>query len=188
MSIKKAAQNRDRLLKGAIKRRIAESQALARSIVAVFPCFHFAKKRQLKIIGKFLVSPPAHRPICPLRIFGESPFEIDIALLNALEITGKKIQDVRIVVSGAGAAAVSCTRLYKAFGATDKNIVMLDSKGVIRKDRDSLTKEKAEFATDKNIHTLKEAMDGADVFMGLSQPNIVSAEMIKSMANLMLGS
>ncbi|MFS4493341.1 NADP-dependent malic enzyme [Maribacter sp. 2308TA10-17] len=104
------------------------------------------------------------------------------ALLNALELTGKKIENVRIVVSGAGAAAVSCTRLYKAFGAKDENIVMLDSKGVIRSDRDNLTKEKLEFASDRKIDALDEAMKDADVFIGLSIANIVSPEMLLSMA------
>lgn len=104
------------------------------------------------------------------------------ALLNALEITGKKMENVRIVVSGAGAAAVSCTRLYKAFGARDKNIVMLDSKGVIRSDRESLSKEKREFATDRKLDTLDEAMRDADVFVGLSIADIVSPEMLLSMA------
>ncbi|WGK65569.1 NADP-dependent malic enzyme [Croceiramulus getboli] len=104
------------------------------------------------------------------------------ALLNALELTNKKIEEVRIVISGAGAAAVSCTRLYKAFGALDKNIVMTDSKGVIRKDRESLSTEKAEFATDRKIDTLEEAMKDADVFVGLSIAGIVSPEMLKSMA------
>jgi len=104
------------------------------------------------------------------------------ALLNALELAGKKIEDVRIVISGAGAAAVSCTRLYKAFGAKSENIVMLDSKGVIRKDREVLTKEKEEFASDRKIDTLDEAMKNADVFVGLSIANIVSPEMILSMA------
>ena len=104
------------------------------------------------------------------------------ALLNAIELTEKKIEEVRIVVSGAGAAAVSCTRLYKAFGAKDANIVMLDSKGVIRKDREGLTKEKLEFATDRKITTLDEAMKDADVFIGLSIADIVSTDMLKSMA------
>ncbi|WP_394973472.1 NADP-dependent malic enzyme [uncultured Croceitalea sp.] len=104
------------------------------------------------------------------------------ALLNALELTKKKIEKVRIVVSGAGAAAISCTRLYKAFGAKAENIVMLDSKGVIRKDRDNLSSQKAEFASDRNISTLEEAMVDADVFIGLSMANIVSPEMLKSMA------
>ncbi|MFI2742041.1 NADP-dependent malic enzyme [Zhouia sp. PK063] len=105
------------------------------------------------------------------------------ALLNALEIAGKKIDEVSIVVSGAGAAAVSCTRLYKAFGATSENIVMLDSRGVIRKDRESLSKEKEEFATHRKIDTLEEAMVNADVFIGLSIADIVSPEMLKSMAS-----
>ncbi|QXP51579.1 NADP-dependent malic enzyme [Cellulophaga sp. HaHa_2_95] len=105
------------------------------------------------------------------------------ALLNALEITGKKIDEVRIVISGAGAAAVSCTRLYKAFGAKDENIVMLDSKGVIRKDRENLSVEKLEFATDRKIDTLVDAMQDANVFVGLSIANVVTPEMLLSMAN-----
>lgn len=105
------------------------------------------------------------------------------ALLNALELAEKNIEEVRIVISGAGAAAVSCTRLYKAFGASDENIVMLDSKGVIRKDRENLSAEKAEFATARKIDTLEEAMADADVFIGLSIANIVSEDMLKSMAN-----
>ena len=104
------------------------------------------------------------------------------ALLNALELAEKKIEDVKIVVSGAGAAAISCTRLYMAFGAKRENIVMLDSKGVIRKNRDDLTSQKAEFATDRKIDTLDEAMKGADVFIGLSTSDIVSPEMLVSMA------
>src|SRR5690606_21355492 len=105
------------------------------------------------------------------------------ALLNALEIANKKIEEVKIVVSGAGAAAVSCTRLYKAFGAKSENIVMLDSKGVIRSDRENLSEEKLEFATDRKIDTLEEAMKGCDVFIGLSIADIVSPEMLKSMAD-----
>jgi len=104
------------------------------------------------------------------------------ALLNALELTGKKIEKVKIVVSGAGAAAISCTRLYKAFGAQDKNIVMLDSKGVIRKDREQLSSQKAEFATDRDLHTLDDAMQDADVFIGLSMADIVTPAMLKAMA------
>ncbi len=103
------------------------------------------------------------------------------ALLNALEIAKKKIGDVSIVISGAGAAAVSCTRLYKSFGAKAENIVMLDSTGVIRKDRENLSEEKAEFATSRKIDTLDEAMQNADVFVGLSIADIVSPEMLKSM-------
>ncbi|MAW96362.1 MULTISPECIES: NADP-dependent malic enzyme [unclassified Leeuwenhoekiella] len=104
------------------------------------------------------------------------------ALLNATELADKKMEEVRIVVSGAGAAAVSCTRLYKAFGARAENIVMLDSKGVIRSDRENLSGEKAEFASDRKIDTLDEAMVDADVFIGLSIADIVTPEMLKSMA------
>ncbi len=104
------------------------------------------------------------------------------ALKNALELVKKKPEKVKVVVSGAGAAAVSCTRLYKKIGVKDEHIVMLDSKGVIRKDRGNLSSQKAEFATDRDIHTLEEAMKGADVFIGLSKGNIVSPDMLLSMA------
>ncbi|MCF6307603.1 MAG: NADP-dependent malic enzyme [Flavobacteriaceae bacterium] len=105
------------------------------------------------------------------------------ALLNAVEIAGKKMEDVKIVISGAGAAATSCTRLYKAIGMQSKNIVMLDSKGIIRKDRDNLTKEKSEFATSRDIRTIEEALIDADVFVGLSVANILSPEMLLTMAD-----
>ena len=104
------------------------------------------------------------------------------ALLNALELSEKKIGDVKIVVSGAGAAAISCTKLYRAFGANVDNIVMLDSKGVIRKDRKNLSDEKKEFATSRNISTLEEAVIDSDVFIGLSKPDILSTEMLLAMA------
>ncbi|WP_282122905.1 NADP-dependent malic enzyme [Algibacter mikhailovii] len=104
------------------------------------------------------------------------------ALLNAVEISDKKIDEVKIVISGAGAAAISCSRLYQACGAKRENMVMLDSKGVIRDDRENLTKEKAEFATHRKIDTLDEAMKDADVFIGLSMANIVSPEMLLAMA------
>jgi malate dehydrogenase (oxaloacetate-decarboxylating)(NADP+) len=103
------------------------------------------------------------------------------ALLNALELAQKDIEDVLIVVNGAGAAAMSCTRLYLSLGAKKENIVMLDSKGVIRADIKNLTKEKAEFATNRDVKTLEDVMKDADVFLGLSQGNIVSKEMISSM-------
>ena len=105
-------------------------------------------------------------------------------LLNAIEVAGKKIKDVKIVVNGAGAAAISCTKLYCSLGAKHENIIMLDSRGVIYKGRDHITEEKVEFATSKtNIHTLEEAIKGADVFVGLSKGNILSQQMIQSMAD-----
>jgi malate dehydrogenase (oxaloacetate-decarboxylating)(NADP+) len=104
------------------------------------------------------------------------------ALINALEIADKKIDEVKIVVNGAGAAAISCTRLYQTFGAKRENIVMLDSRGVIRDDREDLTSQKAEFATHRKIDTLDEAMVNADVFIGLSKADIVSQDMLRAMA------
>jgi len=104
------------------------------------------------------------------------------ALKNACEVAQKDISKVQIVVSGAGAAAISCTKLYLKLGAKVENIIMTDSKGVIRKDRENLSSSKAEFATSKDLNTLDEAMRNADVFIGLSQGNIVSPKMIKSMA------
>ena len=104
------------------------------------------------------------------------------ALLNALELVDKNIKDVKIVVSGAGAAAIACTNLYISFGAQLKNILMTDSKGVINKSREGLSKEKKYFATSKQIDTLEQAMVDSDVFIGLSMANIVSEKMLKSMS------
>lgn len=105
-------------------------------------------------------------------------------LLNALEVAGKKIEDVKIVVNGAGASAVSCTKLYVSLGARLENIVMVDSKGVISKERTDLNEQKKFFATDRtDIHTLAEAIKGADVFLGLSKGNVLSQDMVRSMAD-----
>ena len=105
-------------------------------------------------------------------------------LKNALEVAGKDIANVRIVVNGAGAAAISCTKLYVALGAKVENIVMLDSKGVITADRPNLTPQKQMFATKRtDVHTLEEAIKGADVFVGLSKGNVLSQDMIRSMAD-----
>ena len=105
-------------------------------------------------------------------------------LKNALEVAGKDIAKVKIVVNGAGAAAISCTKLYVALGAKVENIVMLDSKGVITADRPNLTPQKKLFATTRtDVHTLEEAVKGADVFVGLSKGNVLSQDMIRSMAN-----
>ncbi len=104
-------------------------------------------------------------------------------LLNALEVAGKKIEEVKIVVNGAGAAAISCTKLYEALGASHENILMLDSKGVITSDRQGLNETKRYFATDRrDVHTLEEAVRGADVFLGLSKGNVLTQEMVRSMA------
>ena len=103
-------------------------------------------------------------------------------LINAIDVAGKKLEDARIVVNGAGAAAISCTRLYCSFGARKENIVMLDSRGVIRVDRENLTEQKREFATTRDIHTLEEAVKDADVFVGLSKGNVLTKDMVRSMA------
>ena len=105
-------------------------------------------------------------------------------LKNALEVAGKDISKVKIVVNGAGAAAISCTKLYCALGAVKENIIMIDSKGVITSDREKLTEQKKLFATDRrDVHTLEEAMVGADVFVGLSKGNILTQAMVRSMAD-----
>ncbi|HAV02881.1 MAG TPA: NADP-dependent malic enzyme, partial [Chryseobacterium sp.] len=104
------------------------------------------------------------------------------ALLNALEIAGKKVEDIRMVVNGAGAAAVACTKLYVELGVRKENILMCDSKGVINKHRTNLTPEKLEFIADTDLQTLEEALQGADVFIGLSKGDVMSPEMLLSMA------
>ena len=105
-------------------------------------------------------------------------------LLNALEVNGKDISEVKVVVNGAGAAAISCTKLYIALGVKKENVVMLDSRGVISTERTNLTAEKLEFATTRtDIHNLKEAVVGADVFLGLSKGNVLTKDMVRSMAN-----
>ena len=104
------------------------------------------------------------------------------ALLNAVEIAGKKLDEVLLVVNGAGASAISCTKIFTALGVKKENIVMLDSSGVIRSDRDNLDRHKSLFATDRDLHTLEDAMKGADVFVGLSKGNILTPEHLRSMA------
>lgn len=103
------------------------------------------------------------------------------ALLNALDIQGKDIANVRLVVNGAGAAAISCTRLYMGLGVKKENIVMCDSKGVISVNRKDLNEQKREFATSLPITTLADALRGADVFLGLSVADVMTAEMLESM-------
>ena len=103
-------------------------------------------------------------------------------LLNALELNGKVIDSIRVVINGAGAAAISCAKLYLGLGVKKENLVMLDSKGVLNEKRTDLNSAKQEFVTSEAYSTLKEAMVGADVFLGLSVGNVVSGDMVKSMA------
>lgn len=102
-------------------------------------------------------------------------------LINVLKITGQKPSDLKIVVSGAGAAGIACAKMYRNLGV--KNIVMLDSKGVIYKGRPNLTPEKEEFAIETDDRTLADAMKGANMFLGLSKPGVLSGEMVKSMSS-----
>jgi malate dehydrogenase (oxaloacetate-decarboxylating)(NADP+) len=104
-------------------------------------------------------------------------------LLNSLEITGRKIDEIRMVVCGAGAAAISCSRLYVSLGVKRENIVMCDSKGVINKKRNDLNKYKQEFVTSRNLDTIEQAIVGADLFLGLSAACMMSKEMLASMAD-----
>ena len=105
------------------------------------------------------------------------------ALINALELAGKKIEEVKMVVNGAGAAAIACTKLYVALGLNKENVLMCDSKGVINHKRENLTPEKIDFIAHTEIETLEDALKGADVFVGLSKGNVMTAEMLQSMAD-----
>lgn len=104
------------------------------------------------------------------------------ALVNALEIVGKKIEDIRIVVSGAGAAAIACTAMYVALGARKENVILVDSKGVVRTSRSEQNPYKAQYATSIEADTLEDALSGADVFLGLSKADILTTQMVQSMA------
>lgn len=101
-------------------------------------------------------------------------------LMNAMEISGKKFKDIKVVVSGAGAAGIASAKMYRNLGV--ENIILVDSKGVISKDRNDLTPQKLEFAVDSKEKTLKDVLKGADVFLGLSAPKILDDEMVLSMA------
>lgn len=104
------------------------------------------------------------------------------ALINALELAGKDISKVKMVVNGAGAAAIACTKLYLELGLDKRNVLMCDSKGVINKKRENLTPEKIDFVADTDVETLEDAVKGADVFVGLSKGNVMTPEMLQSMA------
>lgn len=104
-------------------------------------------------------------------------------ILNAIELAGKKLDQVTIVLNGAGAAAIACAKLIVSLGAKREDLIILDSKGVLRSDRTDLNKYKTAFATDRDLSNLEEAMKGADIFLGLSKANVVSKEMVRSMAS-----
>ena len=104
------------------------------------------------------------------------------ALVNALEITGKRPEDIKMVINGAGAAAIACASLYIKVGVRPENIVMCDSKGVVRSDRTDINPQKRRFATDRDIRTLAEAIEGADVFVGFSKAGVLTKDMVRTMA------
>lgn len=162
-----------------------DADRLADIIKAVSPTFGGINLEDIKAPECFTVERRAKEE-CDIPVMHDDQHGTAIisgaALLNALEIQDKKIDEIRVVVNGAGAAAISCARLYLELGVKRENIVMCDSKGVIRTDRTNLSKEKLEFATPRNIHTLEEALVGADLFLGLSVAGVVSGEMVASMA------
>lgn len=104
------------------------------------------------------------------------------ALINAVEVQKKRLEDIKLVINGAGSAAISCARLYIRLGVKRENLVMCDSKGVIRDDRQDINVQKREFATARDLHTLSEAIIDADVFVGLSVANVLTPVMLNSMA------
>lgn len=105
------------------------------------------------------------------------------ALLNALHLSGKRIEETKVVINGAGAAAIACARLFRVLGIRPENLVMCDSRGVVTADRTDLNPMKREFATTRPLHSLAEALEGANVFLGVSKANILSPEMVRSMAD-----
>ncbi|MCB9452319.1 MAG: NADP-dependent malic enzyme [Anaerolineaceae bacterium] len=104
------------------------------------------------------------------------------ALINAAEVIGKRLEDMKVVVSGAGASAIATSKFYVTLGVRRENIIMTDSKGVVYKGRDGVNKYKAEFAADTTARTLDDAMEGADVFLGLSAAGVLKPDMVKKMA------
>lgn len=123
---------------------------------------------------------------CPIPVFHDDQHGTAIiataGLMNAAEITGRKLEDTKVVVNGAGAAGISCARMFMAAGVRKENLVMVDSKGVIYRGRPGLTEEKAELAADTEKRTLGEAVKGADVFMGLSVAGCLTGDMLRTMA------
>ncbi len=162
-----------------------DPEKLADIVRAVSPTFGGINLEDIKAPGCFLVEDRARKE-CDIPVMHDDQHGTAIVsgagLINALEIQGKKIDEIRVVVNGAGAAAVACTRLYIELGVKKENVVMCDSHGVIRSERENLDPTKREFATDRDLHTLAEALVGADVFLGLSVANVVTPEMVRSMA------
>ncbi len=154
-------------------------------VKAISPTFGGINLEDIKAPGCFLIEDRLKKE-CDIPIMHDDQHGTAIisgaALLNALEIQDKKIEEIRLVINGAGSAAISCARLYLKLGVRRENIVMCDSKGVIKQNRDGLNSQKREFATSRDVNTLEDAVVGADVFLGLSVANVLTPEMIESMA------
>ena len=163
----------------------ADPEAFIAAVKAMAPTFGGINLEDIKAPESFYIETELRKQ-CDIPIMHDDQHGTSIisgaALLNACEIQGKKLEDIKLVINGAGGAAISCGRIYKRLGVKAENIVMCDSKGVIRKDRDQLTEQKREFATDRDLHTLDEAIVGADVFLGVSVGNVLTPAMLMKMA------
>lgn len=162
-----------------------DPEKFVETVKAISPTFGGINLEDIKAPGCFLIEDRLKKE-CPIPVMHDDQHGTAIisgaALLNAMKIQEKMIEDIKLVVNGAGSAAISCARLYLRLGVRRENIVMCDSKGVIRKDREGLNPQKMEFATDRDLHTLAEAIVGADVFLGLSVKNVLTPEMVLTMA------
>ena len=163
----------------------SDPQKMVEIIRSLTPTFGGINLEDIKAPESFYIETELRKQ-CDIPIMHDDQHGTSIisgaALLNACEIQGKKLEDIKLVINGAGGAAISCGRIYKRLGVKAENIVMCDSKGVIRKDRDQLTEQKREFATDRDLHTLDEAIVGADVFLGVSVGNVLTPAMLMKMA------
>lgn len=163
----------------------SDPQKMVEIIRSLTPTFGGINLEDIKAPESFYIETELRKQ-CDIPIMHDDQHGTSIisgaALLNACEIQGKKLDEIKLVINGAGGAAISCGRIYKRLGVKPENIVMCDSKGVIRKDRDKLTEQKREFATDRDLHTLDEAIVGADVFLGVSVGNVLTPAMLMKMA------
>ena len=168
-----------------IEVNLKDPQKFIDTVVAIAPTFGGINLEDIKAPECFEIERKIHEAVdIPIMHDDQHGTAIitSAGLLNALKLNKKKIEELKIVVNGAGAAAISCSRLYVKLGARPENVIMLDSKGVLRRDRTDLNETKQEFVTDKDIHTLAEAIDGADVFLGLSKGGVLKKELLLKMA------
>ena len=163
-----------------------DPQKFINTIKAIAPTFGGINLEDIKAPESFLIEETLRKEL-DIPVMHDDQHGTAIisaaALLNALEIVSKKIENIQLVVSGAGAAAIACVNLYLSLGMKRENIIMVDSKGVIRQDRSNLSSLKAPYATSRGVHTLAEAIEGADMFLGLSRGGVLSTEMLLKMAS-----